>query len=340
MDHDQRFKLLLHEFFQEFFELFFPAWAPRLDFSQVDWLEQELFSDPPQGERRAVDLVARLRLRQPVITPEGSASTIALMHIEVEARESLLPLRYRLFRYSDLLEYKYQLPVLPIVLFLKVGKDGIGWDSYERWFWEHRLLQFSYPYIGLPALDAQQYLQKNNWLGVALSALMKIPTEQRLAVGREAWRRLIQCPENAYRRFLLCDCVDAYLPVDEQQRRDFEHLLLTEPDPEVRAMTKTLFDKYREEAMQEGRQEGLQEGRQEGLQEGRQKGRQEGLQEGRQEGYLEGQRQSVQLLLEDKFGTLSESLRERLASLSAAELRALLLAIPRTQSLHELGLEP
>jgi hypothetical protein len=50
-DHDQRFKSLLKAFFAESFETFFPAWADRFDFSRVDWLEQELFTDPPRVER-------------------------------------------------------------------------------------------------------------------------------------------------------------------------------------------------------------------------------------------------------------------------------------------------
>ena len=58
-DHDQRFKVLLREFIVEFFLLFFPEWAKRFDFARIEWLEQEVFPDPPQGERFAVDLVAK-----------------------------------------------------------------------------------------------------------------------------------------------------------------------------------------------------------------------------------------------------------------------------------------
>src|SRR5262249_24741625 len=69
-DHDQRFKSLLKEFFAEFFQVFFPAWADRFDFPHVDWLEQQVFTDPPRGERRSLDLVARLPLRPGVPPPE------------------------------------------------------------------------------------------------------------------------------------------------------------------------------------------------------------------------------------------------------------------------------
>src|SRR5947209_2585097 len=59
IDHDQRFKNLLHEFLPEFFQLFFPSWAERFDFAQIEWLDKEAFPDPPQGERRSLDLVAK-----------------------------------------------------------------------------------------------------------------------------------------------------------------------------------------------------------------------------------------------------------------------------------------
>jgi len=41
-DHDQRLKVLLKEFFEQFFLCFFPVWAARFDFSFIDWLDKEL----------------------------------------------------------------------------------------------------------------------------------------------------------------------------------------------------------------------------------------------------------------------------------------------------------
>jgi hypothetical protein len=51
-DHDQRLKVLLKEFFEAFFQCFFPAWATRFEFTAIDWLDKELFLAPPQGEKR------------------------------------------------------------------------------------------------------------------------------------------------------------------------------------------------------------------------------------------------------------------------------------------------
>ena len=65
MDHDQRFKVLIREFFREFIELFFPSWAKHFDFDNIDWLETEVFLEPPLGERRAVPLLHHVLAGRP-----------------------------------------------------------------------------------------------------------------------------------------------------------------------------------------------------------------------------------------------------------------------------------
>jgi hypothetical protein len=192
-DHDQRFKVLLKAFFAQFFRVFFPAWADRFDFSRVDWLEQEVFTDPPRGERRSLDLVARLPLRPGVPPPtsgEAAECCLTLIHIEIESQDTVAPLRPRMLSYYEQLRRRHGLPVLPIALYLRVGLDGIGWDRYEESYWDHRLVSFEYAYVGLPGLDGQQYVAGEHLLGVALTALMRVPAERRAEVHAEALRRL------------------------------------------------------------------------------------------------------------------------------------------------------
>ena len=99
-DHDQRFKNLLRAFFREFLLLFFPEWAARFDWSEVEWLDQEVFLDPPQGERRYLDLLAKLRTLEPVTGQRaGEADAeLALIHVEIESPDKVRPLRPRMFR--------------------------------------------------------------------------------------------------------------------------------------------------------------------------------------------------------------------------------------------------
>src|SRR5436305_6916791 len=177
MDHDQRFKVLIQEFFVEFLLRFFAAWAERFDCSAVEWLDKEVFPDPPEGARRALDLVAKLATRQalPGQRPGEPDHWLALVHIEIESPDKATPLRSRMFSSYAQLREKYGLPVLPIALYLRVGLDGIGTDVYEERFWELCPVHYEYLYVGLPALDGVEYVQGDNWLDVALAALMRIP---------------------------------------------------------------------------------------------------------------------------------------------------------------------
>jgi len=278
----------------------FPAWAERFDFTDLTWLDKEVFLAPPQGEKRQLDLVARLRIRpgQPPPQP-GNPDLLALVHIEVESRESAQAFRPRMFEYYVQLRRDSQLPVLPIGLFLRVGLEGVGWDAYEEHFWEHRLLRFEYAYVGLPALVAEQYVSGAHLLGVALSSLMRVPAERRAELHAEALKRIAQSRENDWRRFLLAECVEAYGNLDEGQRQQFQALLTTEPYQEVRPLMLTTGDRAR---IAELREVGC-------------------------------------LLLETKFGPLSSEIRERVESLSLEQLRQLLVDLIRAQTLSDLHLE-
>jgi len=313
MDHDLRFKTLIREFFAEFLRLFFADWAERLALDSVEWLDKEVLTDPPEGRRQLLDLVAKVHTKQRVaeLHPEEPEQWLALIHIEIEAPDRTARLKLRLPSYYIHLRDKYGWPVLPIVLYLKVGLEGIGIDSYEEHFWELRALSFDYLYVGLPGLDAIQYVQGENWLGVALAALMRIPADQAAWLGAEALRRIAEAPLTDQKRFLLGECLQAYLPLNEQQQKEYERLLLGEPYTKVRAMNKTTFER----GMEQGLEKGLAHGRMAGLQE------------------------AVQTLLEKKFVPVPAHVQKRLQTFSRERLIELLAAIPTSSSLKELGLE-
>ena len=84
------------------------------------------------------------------------------------------------------------------------------------------MLRFEYAYIRLPALEAERYVMGENILGVALAALMQVPPERRAWLKEQAFHRVYACRENNLRRFLLFECVDAYLPLEGPQLHEFE----------------------------------------------------------------------------------------------------------------------
>lgn len=157
MDHDQRFKTLIRAFFAEFLRLFFAEWAARFDLDVIEWLDTELFADPPEGSRHVLDLVARVPVTQTAAAP---GLTLLLVHVEIESAERTTVIKPRLPFYYHFLRDKYLLPVLPLVIYLKVGLDGIGTDVCVEELWGLEVNRFQYLYVGLPGLDAIKYLEE------------------------------------------------------------------------------------------------------------------------------------------------------------------------------------
>jgi hypothetical protein len=288
MDHDQRLKTLLKEFFPEFFELFFPEWRSRFDFTQVEWLDQEIFPDPPEGPKQLLDLVARL----PHLGAEGTEPWVALVHVEIESADSVAPLRRRMHWYYANLRHRHNLPVLPLAMYMRVGLDGIGTEQYRESFDEFEVLDFRYIYVGLPALNALDYLERGNSLGLGLTGLMTTPRELQVWAKAQILMRIAETVADGRRRFLLTECVETYFELeDPEQQAEFERLMAQPEYEEARTMAVTSYEK--------------------GLEKGRELERQRALDE---------QRAMIAMLLEQKFGPLPAEVRERVHHMTDEQL--------------------
>jgi hypothetical protein len=118
----------------------------------------------------------------------------------------------------------------------------------------------------------------------------------------DALERLVTGPEPPGRKLLLCECVQAYAPLEDDQRIELT-TLLNAPEKGVGPVIKT----WTEEAEERGLNRGL--------------------------------RQMARAMLEAKFGPLSEEVLRRLTVWPAERLEDLGRALLTAQSLGELGLE-
>ena len=102
-DHDQRFKALLREYLPEFFDCFFPNRGNQFDFTGTEWLEQEAFLDPPGGEKRILDVVAKVPTRVPVPDPSGrgASHSVVVVNVEIESPERATDIRPRMLWYYE-----------------------------------------------------------------------------------------------------------------------------------------------------------------------------------------------------------------------------------------------
>jgi len=322
-DHDQRFKLMLQEFFEDFMRLFLPQQAELFDFEQINWLDKELFTDPPTGGRRHADLVAALQSKGQEALPNSvdRDATLALVHVEIESADSVESLRARMLNYYAQLRVRYNKPVLPVALYLRVGLKGIGIDVYEETFQGHRILRFEYSYIGLPALDAEKYCMDDNPLAIALSSLMKSPQARKVELVVIALQRLLELELTDRQRWLLCDCLMAYSKLDKEQTEELKKIMTSEPNKSTFPYVRTFFD--------------------DGLLEGRKIGREEGREEGRAEEREEGRRQILEMIetmISTRFGSLSELSRDKLRLLPKDKLKELGPLILQADNLKDLGI--
>lgn len=306
-DHDQRFKELIREFFPDFLRLFFADWAARFDLSAVEWLDKELMPEPPAGDRHLLDLVAKVRA---VVAEDGTPVPPAdgwavVVHIEIESPDRTTGLTPRLPAYYHHLRGRYGLKVLPLVLYLKVGLNGLGVDEVEDRLFDFVPNTFRYLYVGLPALNAEDYVGGDNWLGVALSALMRMPRERVMELGAEALARISGATGlSSQQRFLLGDCVEAYLDVPEANLKQFHDMIDAKATGRVTPVNKTSYDR--------------------------------GIEAGLLAGELRALRANLTELMEAKFGPPPDDLLARItASTDPAELRKWLLAAGTMNTLIE-----
>ena len=315
-DHDQRFKTLIKDFFPDFLRLFFPEYADRLELDSVHWEPTELLPHPPDGSRHHLDLVAKLKIRQesgavPILDASGQKAKelFAVIHLEIESSQSKTSIMERLPTYYIHLRNRTKLPVLPIIIFLNRGGDGESYGTMEHrdtlFGLEIQVMRFLY--VALKGLKALEYMEKDNLLAVALTALMNIPQESIAWVGAEALRKISQAPLQTHERFLLGECVRAYLPMGPQHRAEWDKLLATETFLGVKAMNKTFYE--------------------------------EGIEEGIERGMERELLDFAVNVLEDRFGPLPAKILADLKSRSRQELRSMITNSFRITSLDALDFD-
>jgi hypothetical protein len=170
------------------------------------------------------------------------------------------------------------------------------------------VLRYNYLYVGLPALDAEEFSQRDEPLGWALASLMKLPKERLAEIKASTMSRVIDSSENDYRKFLLAEFIQAYLPLDEKQQLIFNQLLSTPEYSKVNAMSTTWFDQ----------------------------GHEKGLKQGIEQGADIGRRDMTRQAFIECFGPPSEELDRWLDAWPSNHLLTLLRAIYRSESIDEL----
>ncbi|MEM8933180.1 MAG: hypothetical protein AAGE94_18475, partial [Acidobacteriota bacterium] len=230
--HDQLFKDLFQAFFHDLIHLIAPEAAGHLLLDRRRFLDKELFSDQPEGDRAEVDLLAEVPAR------DGPGKLI-LVHIEIEA-EHRREMAQRMWRYYRLLRLRHpEQSVLPIVVTLRGGPGGVRWHRvHETLFGALEIGAFRYLAFGLSSASAEDYVDRPEPLAWALAALMAWssgdPVEHKIA----CLQPIAKADLSELDRFQLLNIVETYVRLDENDAERYAEALAEAPQ-EVTIMERT-----------------------------------------------------------------------------------------------------
>jgi len=250
IDHDQIFKRLIEAFFREFMELFCAAEAHLIDFSRVEFLREEYFTDVERGLRRRLDLVVKVGLK-------AGGNKFVLVHGEFQASRKERDFPRRMFKYFCQLFLRHDTEIVPIAMFT----DDARWrdpvpDHFELSLTGKTFVRFEYHLIKLKNLDYRQFLESNNPLAYGLMAKMHYNRAERVRLKVDFLRLILASPVDPARQSLLIEFVETYLPLVGREQMEFQQIVHSDHKyVEVEQMI-TVYEKR---GIEQGKQEGKRE---------------------------------------------------------------------------------
>ena len=246
-EHDQIFKTLIKEFFEEFMMLFLPDVGREIDFNRVEFLEQEFFTDINRGRKKLLDLVVKVALLN------GEEEYI-LIHTEFESsKPDSRTFPKRMFKYFCQLFLRFGKPIIPIVVFT----DDHKWrtmvpDSYTLEFNGREYLKYCYHSIKLKHYSWRDFLEHHNPLAYALMAKMDYSKSERVKLKADFLRLILQSEINPARQSILIDFVENYVRLNSKEQQLFEETVQKENIQEVLDMITVYEERGIEKGIQQG----------------------------------------------------------------------------------------
>jgi hypothetical protein len=234
MSHDQLSKSLIETFFPDFLRLALPASAPRLRLAEATFLDKELFTDWPSGDRRELDLLARVPVEQ--------GEVHLLVHVEIQA-EARAGMDERLWRYYMQVRLRHDLLVLPILVNLRGGRPGMEIGILEEGFEAPATGVFRYRVLGLSGCRAEDWLARPEPVAWAFAALMRPGAWSRAELKIECLRRVDQSDVTGWHKQVLVNWIETYVQLSGEDAAEFLWLLELDENKEIQDMELTWLEK-------------------------------------------------------------------------------------------------
>ena len=307
--HDQLSKSLIKIFFAEFLGLIDPETASLLRPGEATFLDKEDFTDWPTGDRREMDLVAKV----PVVRKERPL----LVHVEIET-DFRFDMDNRLWQYYMMLQLRHGLPVLPILVNLRGGRPGVHSGTRRDVFGGKVASVFHYRVLGLSGCRADDWLARPEPIAWAFAALMRPGRWSRGELKLECLRRIATSNVVGLRKQVLVDWVETYVQLTAQDALELQRLLDLEGNEEIKAMELTWLGQAEARGMEKGIEKGAETARRQAV---------------------ERMRRVVFRLMTQRFGAIPTKMRRTIEAFDSLEpLADLAERVLVVDSVGELGL--
>jgi hypothetical protein len=215
--HDQLFKQLIHTFFKEFLEAFFPEVHELVDFHSVKPLSEEVYTDLIEGNTRRLDIVVETKIK--------GTDTMIIVHIEPQSSQQT-HFNERMYHYYSMLFHKYRKPIIPIAVFSY--EENWEKNQYTITFPFLHVLTFNYLTLHLRKQNWREYIQSNNPAAAALLSTMGYSGKERVQVKKEFLQMLFKIQLNPAKQKLIFGFFDTYLRLtnkeEKQLAEEFQHV--------------------------------------------------------------------------------------------------------------------
>lgn len=247
LHHDQLFKQLIHTFFAEFLEEFFPEVHDHIEFSSIKPLSEEMFTDLHEGESRRADIVIEAKLKE--------QDTLIIIHVEPQSYTQP-GFNKRMYNYFSLLYNKYRKPILPIAIF-SYDNNWVERDEFIIDFPFFHVLTFNFLKLELRKMDWRKYINSSNPVAAALLSKMGYINEEKVQVKKEFLRMLVKMEIDPAKSTLINDFFETYLLLTKEE----ENVLMEEINQLSQDESERIY-RLPNSWWEKGRREGIQEGHQ------------------------------------------------------------------------------
>lgn len=249
--HDQLFKELIHTFFSDFLELFFPEVHLHIDFSSIKPLSNEMFTDMIEGESRKADIVIETKLK--------GQDTLIIIHVEPQSYGQA-NFNDRMYQYFSLLYNKYRKSILPIAVF-SYDEHRYEQNEFTIKFPFFHVLTFNFLMVELRKMNWRDYIQSKNPVAAALLSKMGYTEKERVQVKKEFLQMLVKMEMNPAKTRMINGFFESYLQLDKREEEELmEEIKQMNDAEEILKLPNSWEEKGRTEEKREIAREMLKEG--------------------------------------------------------------------------------